>query len=90
MDTRSKQPLDETTTRPDGYSFSPLLPATDRGARNLIVLIALMLLGACLSATFRASTKLTECRQETTPAADREISAAVLPLENGAGSPRPH
>src|SRR5690606_22986731 len=86
MDTHSEKPLDPTAARPDGYSFSPLLPATDRGARNLVVLIAAMLFGACLSATLRVSTQLAECRQET-PAADQVISAAVLPLENGARLP---
>lgn len=85
MDTHSKRPLDDAASRPDGYSFSPLLPATDRGARNLIVLIVLMLFGACFSATLRVSTMVAECRQEG-PVSDREVAAAVLPRENRVGS----
>jgi hypothetical protein len=86
MDTPAKEPLDHAAPRPDGFSFSPLLPATDRGARNLVVLIAALLFAACLSATFSVSTKLADCRQQA-PLEEGGISAAVLPAETDAALP---
>jgi hypothetical protein len=55
----------------DGCSFVTSLPATERGARNLVMLIVAMLLAACVAAAFRLSTAVSERRKELQDAAAR-------------------